>query len=370
MDEKYSEFGCVRFHNSVFSRLATDAGNYGCMATDGTILDNAFAAASQTTEAYLQSVMDNFEGKVSAEFYVLSRQLAQLTMLHALYVSAGRQVFQFTPSILADFKRTDLSETPIGKLTLPYSAGFLHFGRQNDLLLDDQWRTEAEYVDGAYYHCGPEGQLTIQFTLSRPGGNWSRLPGPSFSIPKADLGMPAHEVIDKALDSDIADAEDHRFKEAIHQTVQEWDAVTRPIVHAALSLVLNALFYLDGYGADSEPIVPSEAPQAVRESYERAIKGGKPKAIRNARNALMAEGFTVVRLCGVRSDSAEASDERGNGGMSVRTHWRRGHWRIQPCGPKLSQIKRIWVRPTLVGKAAGSVVKGHVYSVEESHQGG
>lgn len=181
MKEKYSDFGCIRFHNSAFSRLATDAGNQGCMASDGTILANAFAASSLTTEAYLHSVMDGSDGQVSAEFYVLSRQLAQLVLLHALYVSAGRQVFQFTPSIVVDFKRTDLSETPIGKLTLPYPSGFLHFGRQDDLLLDDQWRTEAEYVDGAYYHCGPEGQLTIQLTLSRKEGNWSRLPGPSLN---------------------------------------------------------------------------------------------------------------------------------------------------------------------------------------------
>lgn len=364
MDDKYSNFGCIRFHHSAFSRLASEAGNRGCLAADGAILDNGFAASSQSAEVYLHSVMDSFDGKVSAEYYVIARQLAQLVLLHALFISAGRQVFQFTPPILADFKCTDLSETPIGKLTLPYSAGFLHFGRQDDLLLDDQWRAEAEYVDGAYYHCGPAGQLTIQFTLSRPGGKWSKLPGPGFSIPETDLGMPAHEVIDRVLDADVADAEDIRHKEAVHDTVSEWDAATRPVVHAALSLVVNALFYLDGYGADLELTVPAEAPQAVREAYEQAVKRGKPKAMRNARNALMAEGFTVVRLCGALVNDTAPTEECEAGGHSVRTHWRRGHWRMQPCGPQLTQIKRVWVRPSLVCKDAGSAVKGHIYSVE------
>lgn len=334
------------------------------MGSDGKILANAFSASSRTTEAYLQAVMDGFDGQVSAEFYVLSRQLMQLTLLHALYVSAGRQVFQFTPKILADFKRTDLSETPIGKLTLPYPAGFIHLGLQEDLALDEWWRTEAEFVDGAYFHSGPEGQLTIQLTLSRPGGNWSKLPGPSFSIPQANLNLPAHEAIDKALDADIAETEDNRFKEEIHDTVQEWDASTRPVVHAALSLVLNALFYLDGYGADTDLIVPDEAPQIARESYEKAVKGGKPKAIRNARNALMVDGFTVVRLCGIAAAYSAVQDDAEKDSHAVRTHWRRGHWRMQPCGPKLSQVKRVWVRPTLVGKDAGGAVKGHVYSVD------
>lgn len=335
------------------------------MASDGKILDNAFSASSRTTEAYLQTVMDEFGGKVSAEFYILSRQLMQLTLLHALYVTAGRQVFQFTPKILADFKRTDLSETPIGNLTLPYHAGFIHFGLQGDLVLDEWWRTAPEFVDGAYFHRGPEGQLTIQLTLSRPGGDWSRLPGPSFSIPQANLTLPAHEAIDKALDTDIAETENNRFKDELHGTVQEWDTSTRPVVHAALSLVLNALFYLDGYGADTDLLVPDEAPLAARESYAKAVKSGKPKAIRNARNTLMADGFTVVRLCGGVANNSNSAEDANSSGHTVRTHWRRGHWRMQPCGPRLSQVKRVWVRPALVGKDAGGVIKGHVYSAEK-----
>ena len=30
-------------------------------------------------------------------------------------------------------------------------------------------------------------------------------------------------------------------------------------------------------------------------------------------------------------------------------HWRRGHWRHQPCGPKRSERKDIWLEPCLVG---------------------
>ncbi len=121
--------------------------------------------------------------------------------------------------------------------------------------------------------------------------------------------------------------------------------------------------YFD-YGADTNLIVPDEAPHVARESYEKAVKSAKPKAIRNVRNALMADGFTVVRLCGMASDGSATQDDAGKEGHAVRTHWRRGHWRMQPCGPKLSQIKRVWVRPTLVGKDAGGAVKGHVYSVD------
>lgn len=362
-EDRFSDFGCIRFHISPFSRLATEVGNLGCMASDGTIYKNAFAASEQSTKAYIDITLEENGGTLPADYCVLARYLSQFVLLHALYVSAGRQVFQFTPSIITDFKRTDLSETPIGKLKLPYAAGFLHFGRQVDLKIDDQIRVSEEYVDGAYYHCGPEGQLTIQLTLSRPDGTWSKLPGPSFSISADELDHPAHLVVDKALDSDIADLNRSNFNDALRETVQEWDDATRPVVHGALSLVLNALFYLDAYGADTGPVAPSSAPPEIRDTYEKAIRSGKPKAIRSARHALMADGFSVVRMCGIGAEQNQGTGAEC-GGQTVRTHWRRGHWRMQPCGRQLSQVKRVWIRPTLVGKDAGSPVKGHIYSVQ------
>jgi hypothetical protein len=33
---------------------------------------------------------------------------------------------------------------------------------------------------------------------------------------------------------------------------------------------------------------------------------------------------------------------------SAITHWRRGHWRNQPCGEKLQDSKIIWIQPTLI----------------------
>jgi len=35
------------------------------------------------------------------------------------------------------------------------------------------------------------------------------------------------------------------------------------------------------------------------------------------------------------------------------THWRRGHWRNQPCGEKLQDSKIIWIQPTLINATVG-----------------
>lgn len=120
----------------------------------------------------------------------------------------------------------------------------------------------------------------------------------------------------------------------------------------------------DAYGADTEPSAPDSAPVAMREAYASAVKTPRPKTIRNARNALMAEGFSVVRFCGTKLDEPASPPSPDDGKHGVRLHWRRGHWRMQPCGPKLSQVKRVWIRPMLVGQDSGGPIPGHRYVVD------
>lgn len=334
---KTSEFGCVRFGGTSYSRLANDAGNQGCMSPDGHVWPLAHMAAEQSGEHYTHIILGHNNGQIPSEFVVVIQLLSQLVLMHALYVSAGRQVFQFTPGLIGEFKRTDISETPVGRLSLPYAAGFLHFGRQADLVLDEIGRTSPEQVDGAYYHCSPDGRLTVQFTLSRPHEAPSKLPGPAFSIKAENLGLPAHQAVDKAMEEYWGldnQPPDNSALDAWHESGREWDATTRPVIHASLSLVLNALFYLDAYGADTGAVLPADIPAPLREAVEKAVRSGKPKAVRNARRELNAEGFTFVRMCGVDFDTQKAPGEGVEGSRhSVRTHWRRGHWRMQPCGP-------------------------------------
>lgn len=334
------------------------------MAADGTISAAAFAASERSGERYVFAVMDNHGGQLPAEYGVVASLVMQQVLLHALYVSAGKQIFQFSSSLVRDFYRTDLSETPIGSLYLPYAAGFLHFGLQDELVLDNIWRAAPEYVDGAYYHLGPQGQLTVQLTLSRPGGTTSGLPGPYFSLETGDFECSAHVAVDRALDRVAAAEVDGTARmSGLVSEFRDWEGVARPVIHQSLSLVLNALFYLDGYGADTPPLVPDLAPPHLRQLYERAAASGKPKRVREAIRSLEQAGFSVVRLCGVDRSPDEPGEVTEVLQRNVRMHWRRGHWRMQPHGPQLSQIRRTWIRPTLVGRQDDQPLAGHRYVV-------
>jgi hypothetical protein len=50
----------------------------------------------------------------------------------------------------------------------------------------------------------------------------------------------------------------------------------------------------------------------------------------------------------VLPELSQSSSNNGESGHSVRPHWRRGHFRMQPFGPAASQRKLIFVMPVLV----------------------
>ena len=62
-------------------------------------------------------------------------------------------------------------------------------------------------------------------------------------------------------------------------------------------------------------------------------------------------------------DLAQRSDASTGG--EVSTHWRRGHWRRQPFGDGLQQIRLLWIKPALVRRDKGEPVHGHLYEVKQ-----
>ena len=60
------------------------------------------------------------------------------------------------------------------------------------------------------------------------------------------------------------------------------------------------------------------------------------------------------------------AEGNGNGGWTVSPHWRRGHWRWQPCGAGRQERKRVAIPSVLVnshlflGAAADTTAKYRV----------
>lgn len=70
---------------------------------------------------------------------------------------------------------------------------------------------------------------------------------------------------------------------------------------------------------------------------------------RDPRRPAGGNGWTPVRWAGRGHRHTVHGAEAGAGGPGVRLHWRRGHFRSQPCGEGRGQRRVIWLEPALVG---------------------
>jgi len=137
----------------------------------------------------------------------------------------------------------------------------------------------------------------------------------------------------------------------------------------ALRVIVNSMCFLSAYHHDAisswedapaDLVAKAEAPETSRRVH---------MATEAAKQRLDELGFVKIRICGVKT--AELLDQArtaipGDGSSSVRPHWRRGHWRRQKHGERLTLIRLMWIRPVLVNANLGKPATGHIYEAEDA----
>lgn len=281
--------------------------------------------------------------------------------IHAAWARFGRQIFELSPNLVSAFRLTDVTNSSFEGLHLPYRAFFLHFGLQNDFVLDDPGRLSPEYVDGAYIFQDAVGTIVIELTLSRSGGEASNLPGIQIAINPDLAKLGADEAINQAIENNGKTDTAQSEKRDLNQEVQVQSIASlktaRSVLIETASLISNALFYLSEPEDDLAIKVEEGAPPDLA---NKAIHG-KPNQKQQAKQSLTSEGYAVVRYCGALFPHPVADGDDSN--EFTKSHWRRGHWRNQRHGPQLSNIKRIWIHPVLVKAEVGAPEIGRIYVV-------
>lgn len=310
------------------------------------------------------------------------------------YVGAGKQLFHIPPHMSDMLRATDADDVPVAMVRVPYRTLFLHFGSQADLELAPGW-----LIDGCYVEHHPEVPL-LSFTFT------ARPSDPSRMAEWHSFGEPV-EVVHLAEDAfgcDLATAVDRVVAERVNchrEEMAKGDGdITAEIeatadgrilpggmrvervsaaraeyqldvleqrqrtVHGALQLAVNALCYLTAYPDDIKDEWPEGTPVALR----RAAEEGPPNKRKRAAQELARIGYSRIKVCGGALARAQANQTHVgglSGPLTVRTHWRRGHWRRQAHGEGRSLRKLIWLMPILVNPGGGGDADiGHIYTVE------
>jgi hypothetical protein len=293
--------------------------------------------------------------------------------IYAGFQSRGRVIFDVHKRLSKSLLVTDSADIPCEALSFPHDAFYLHFGSGTGLI-----DTGME-IEGAFIQYSPEQRL-MMIDLAPVGafavGQFWRLPmgdaltGVSVHLDRDDESI--SQALDRSIDDVIAQnvAALEQYAELERKLTEQYGQVVkvpsraqnladkRPLLHQALQLVVNTLFYLSAIPEDIREDWENDVPQAQRDQLS-AEKLGTRKA---TENFLANQGYVKVKMVGQQyADSANAiavSDEIGSG-RSVSMHLRRGHFRNQPYGPKHSLRKTVFIAPIVVnpgkGEAAGRI---------------
>lgn len=362
---KLSRYGCIRYRALPWAKVVSQ------VAMDGYTSDGQMTGrlADALHERILLPQLDVITTTQPPDHWAIlqanTMRAVRTAAIHAAWVRFGRQIFELSPNLVSAFRLTDVTNSSFEGLHLPYRAFFLHFGLQNDFVLDDPGRLSPEYVDGAYIFQDAVGTIVIELTLSRSGEEASNLPGIQIAIDPDLAKLGADEAINQAIDKELKDNGKtdtaQSAKRNLNQEVRFQSAASletaRSVLIETASLISNALFYLSEPEEDVTTKVEEGAPPDLA---NRAIHG-KPNQKQQAKQSLTAEGYAVVKYCGALFPHPVADGDGSN--EFTKSHWRRGHWRNQRHGPQLSNIKRIWIRPVLVKAEVGAPEMGRVYVV-------
>ena len=115
-------------------------------------------------------------------------------------------------------------------------------------------------------------------------------------------------------------------------------------------LALNVCLMATAYGTKClGPANPSHHERLKRYAKLARKRGRQQQEKADMDVRMMPVKYTFAQEVTLyRREQATGHHEGGEGGWTVSPHWRRGHWRSQPCGPGRSERKRVAIPSVLV----------------------
>lgn len=285
----------------------------------------------------------------------------------------GRNIFHFSENITELLKETDVLDTDLSIIKLPYSAFYVDLSSAKIPFVENG----NVFIEGAFirdeHDDGDNGSsfqraINIDFVSSEYIENY-------WTINKElcwDTDRGFHSIL-LFLDRNdnlvtINDAvkfnKDHfvgnpTFDDRSEDVKIDLYLIHKQFVDRTINFIINCLFYLTTKDADVEEKYTDDLPIHLKTKLEKANTRNKKE---NATAEIQIFGFTKVKYVG---QNIQIVRKIGNSsGKEVATHWRRGHWRNQKFGENLSETKLLWIMPTIVNKEKGEPQKGHIYELK------
>jgi hypothetical protein len=272
---------------------------------------------------------------VKKDFQMLATDIG----LNLRYFLHCGTVIESTPALETLLVNSDVDlSLPMSAVAPPYPALYLRFGEAAMRhLMPPATSTAGRVFDGVYcfltqhrlHHAATASRWTLEFSFISKLGDQCH--GHVSLLGTTDRG---DTTVGEWLD-DILDTYGEQRFEQLYQSM-----------HAAMSYVVKVFLYM----------TLRQARITDRPDHDIALRRapglGKRKRAKLLRTAASRYDSILVGPAHM-----PASGTPGLPGSTVAPHWRRGHFRMQPCGPGSQQRRLIFVAPVLIHAAQ---LKGEV----------
>ncbi len=287
----------------------------------------------------------SFDAKLSREF--------NFFWFYHNWFKNGKNVFHFTKELLELFDFTDVDEIPLSTIKFPFDSFYISFLDLNRIYGIDTLGNEI-YIDGVlvvknFYKQNQIDLFVCSYVKDAKKSNdwilnkYASLYGDWFRINYQN----DEDTLRKTgfIPKFIQDTKNNNLTEG-----------TRIFFTQTVNLIFNSICYLSSDQEKPKVEWPTDTPQDI---LQKLKKSNSVKQSEQTKTVLRNLGFSKINFLG--TDYKRTNVETG---ISVSTHWRRGHWRNQPFGTGLKEKKLVWIKPTIVNKDKGEPEKGHIYNVE------
>lgn len=265
---------------------------------------------------------------------------------------SGRRIIQFDSALTTEFQHTDVDGMMLSDLSLPWQSFYIAFDgpdapNAGGMPIDG---VIVSTVDPDSEDNEEENALLMLRPLMKPTEPWTS------NDRQTTWTLIANGKDERDLSSELSDSARDMLeitggmqsKTAVSALPAEkrgdllsytMDQAKYPqMLERVINLCVNALLYLSQQPSMDEVWQDGSPQKLVEKTREGGRKGEK------ATRELVYAGWAQIHRLGV---PAQQSDQ------NVRAHWRRGHWRRQPYGPRKALRKLIRIAPVIVGGNRG-----------------
>lgn len=356
-----------------------------------------------TRNSFTKRFIPNYDGTNTQEF-LYNKSGLTLEQIHDFeyiygnfahwceWYKYGRNIFSFSKELLQLLEKTDVNDVKPELFKPPYDIFYLNLkplniklSKNSDAIIEgvyidhNIWNGNGEHPEGycdlSFYFVGDFKDTFLKYistvkSSTQPFTNddyVDEMPlGDFWNIYLWFEKSEKRETVKEALDYFVKNLKDEIFvtnktSEQITDFDLEFYSDTIELIERTINLVINCLLYL------SQPKdkldIETRLPTGLPGNFEKKMSFAKTeKEKKKIREKIEQAGFSKINFVG--QTFKRHYNEIINSGLTVQPHWRRGHWRNQKYGEKLSESKLIWIMPTIVNNDIGQPLKGHLYDVQ------